>query len=427
MSYQVRHSPSRSLIGEYYFNGYYTKSYCPPFHHLNSEKVLHMKSSMSHQGGQNKGGIDHGRSKKVSFAYPSSVHGANGAESVYDDHWYQHTYYGVRTDRKNNSLNGINAKNTMQDLNNRLQAYMEKVHSLEQENEELETKIAEWHVNNPPRSPPDMRHFLQTIRELQNQVSLATMENARIVLKAGNAQLTADDLKSKIEMELKLTSDAEKDVGVLQRVLEQINQERQDLEKQLQCLNGELTNLKNTHEQELKEIRAQLGTRVNVDVNAVPSIDLNRALTELREEYENLMEKNIKETEDLFLQMAAELDHNISSGPDQLEKVDNEFIGLKLAVQTLEIELESQMNVTSALEGTLAEIEETFGSKLSQLQSFIDDIESQLEYVRSRLENLNKNVKLLMDQKTHLEKEISTYKLLLDELVDYWTADCVYF
>ncbi|XP_063281580.1 keratin, type I cytoskeletal 19-like [Pelobates fuscus] len=425
MSYQVRHSPSRSLIGEYYFNGYYTKGYYPPFHHLNSEKVLYMKSSMSHQEGQNKGGIVHGQSKKVSFACPSSVHGAYGPESVHDD--YQHTCYGVRTNGKNNSLNGINAKNTMQDLNNRLQAYMEKVHSLEQENEELETKIAEWNVNNTPRSPPDMRHFFQTIRELQNQVSLATMENARIVLKAGNAQLTADDLKSKIEMELRLKSDAEKDVGVLQRVLEQINQERQDLEKQLQWLNGELTNLKNTHEQELKEIRAQLGTRVNVDVNAVPSIDLNRALTELREEYENLMERNIKETEDLFLQMAAELDHNISSGPDQLETVDNEFIGLKLAVQTLEIELESQMNVKSALEGTLAEIEETFGSKLSQLQSFIDDIESQLEYVRSRLENLNKNVKLLMDQKTHLEKEISTYKQLLDELVDYWTADCVYF
>lgn len=68
----------------------------------------------------------------------------------------------------------------------------------------------------------------------------------------------------------------------------------------------------------------------------------------------------------------------------------------------------------SALEGTLAETEATFGSQLSQLQGLINNVESQLTQIRSDLERQNHEYKILMDQKTHLEMEIATYKHLLE-------------
>lgn len=62
----------------------------------------------------------------------------------------------------------------------------------------------------------------------------------------------------------------------------------------------------------------------------------------------------------------------------------------------------------------MAETETTFGSQLAQLQAMIDNIESQLGQIRSDLERQNYEYKILMDQKTHLEMEIATYKQLLD-------------
>lgn len=48
-------------------------------------------------------------------------------------------------------------------------------------------------------------------------------------------------------------------------------------------------------------MRSQLGQKVNVEVDAAPSVDLNKVLTELRSQYENIMEQNAKEAEKWFV------------------------------------------------------------------------------------------------------------------------------
>ncbi|XP_063281948.1 keratin, type I cytoskeletal 13-like [Pelobates fuscus] len=80
-------------------------------------------------------------------------------------------------------------------------------------------------------------------------------------------------------------------------------------------------------------------------MNAAPSIDLNRALSELREEYENMMERNLREVEGMFLARSAELDREMSLGAVQLQSVNNDIIDSKRSLQTLEIELQSQLSM----------------------------------------------------------------------------------
>ncbi|XP_072269781.1 keratin, type I cytoskeletal 42-like [Pyxicephalus adspersus] len=302
----------------------------------------------------------------------------------------------------------------MQHLNQRLSSYLEKVHSLEQENAQLEKKISEWYANNAPSTLPDSSHYLRTIQDLQNQVFTANVDNARIILQIDNAQLAADDLKSKYEMEFSLRNSVEADVGGLRKALEDLNMQMQDLEIQVRCLQEELLQLKKNHEEEVNSLRAQLGARVNVEVEAAPSVDLNKSLAEVREQYENLMERNLREVESIFLARSAELNREVSSGAEQLQTVSNELTDLKRTIQTLEIELQSQLSMKSALECSLAETEATFGSQLSQLQTLIDNVESQLGQIRSDLERQIHEYKILMDQKTLLEMEIATYKNLLD-------------
>lgn len=53
--------------------------------------------------------------------------------------------------------------------------------------------------------------------------------------------------------------------------------------------------------QEMKEYSTQLSGTVNVEMDAAPGIDLTRILTEMREQYEALAEKNRKDAEAWFL------------------------------------------------------------------------------------------------------------------------------
>lgn len=51
----------------------------------------------------------------------------------------------------------------------------------------------------------------------------------------------------------------------------------------------------------MNSLRGQLGARVSVELDAAPSIDLNSVLSDIREEYENLMDRNLRDVEAMFL------------------------------------------------------------------------------------------------------------------------------
>uniref|UniRef100_A0A8C5QL38 IF rod domain-containing protein n=1 Tax=Leptobrachium leishanense TaxID=445787 RepID=A0A8C5QL38_9ANUR len=342
-----------------------------------------------------------------------SVHGGSGGKGIsISSHGYS-TGHGFHSGWKNDGLFSFNEKETMQGLNDRLASYLEKVSSLEHENAQLEKNIREWYERHQP-TLPDFSNYFKTISELQSQIPAAYAENARVFLQFDNAKLAADDFKSKYEIELGLSNSILSDVTGLRRVLERLNIEKCDLDIQVQSLQEELQQMKANHEEEVTCLRAQLGQRVSVEVDAAPSKDLNRSLSEIRQQYENLMEKNMREVESIFLARSEELNREVVSGSEQLQSLTVDLIELKRTLQTLEIELQSQWSLKETLEGILAETNARYGSQLSQLQEIINHIECQLGQLRSDLERQNVEYKILMDQKTHLEMEIATYKRLLE-------------
>ncbi|XP_071967496.1 keratin, type I cytoskeletal 19-like [Engystomops pustulosus] len=398
MSHGISHFSSQSLKGSCH---YPKASSHVNSHYAGIHKVHQNSSSVP---------IVHGSSNLIFSSHSSTGHHGHKSHS----HGSYVKISGSHHGWKNSGLLGINEKETLQHLNTRLSSYLDKVHSLEEENTQLERKICEWYANNAPSFLPDSSDYFRTIRELQNQVSSAKVENARIILQIDNAQLAADDFRNKYEMEHNMRNNAEADAAGLRMALEELNMQRRDLESQIQCLQEELMQLKSRHDEETNSLQSQLGARVNVELNAAPAVDLSRALAEVREEYENLMDRNLREVERIFLSRTAELNQEVSSGAAQLQSVNNELIDLKRSVQTLEIELESQLSLKSALESTLSETEAAFSSQLAQLQGMINNIECQLSSIRSDLERQNREYQLLMDQKTHLEIEIATYKRLIE-------------
>ncbi|XP_077316020.1 keratin, type I cytoskeletal 19-like [Lithobates pipiens] len=394
---------------------------CPNLHHGGSHTSHHGFYSTGCHSSHHRGShaTHHESSHKVHHSNhyrAPSVHGGSGGKGISIS---KHTHGGAHSSShksiiSHHGLFNVNGKETMQHLNDRLASYLDKVRSLEQQNAQLERNIREWYERNQPSTLPDYSSFFRIIQELQGQISSTSVENARIVLQIDNARLAADDFRNKYEMERQLASSLEADVNGLRILLEELTREICHLQAQVENLQEELQLIKRNQGEEVNALQAQLGARVNVEVDAAPSADLNRTLFEIREQYENLMERNLREVETIFRQRTEELNREVSFGSEQLQSVQTEVIDLRHSIQTLEIELQSQLSLKSALENTLAETEATFGAQLAQLQCLINNVESQLAQMRSDLERQNQEYKILMDQKTHLEMEIATYKRLLE-------------
>ncbi|XP_018412050.1 PREDICTED: keratin, type I cytoskeletal 19-like [Nanorana parkeri] len=315
---------------------------------------------------------------------------------------------------KSNSLFKINERETMQFLNERLASYLEKVRTLEQGNGQMERRISEWYENNAPSALPDSSQFLKTIEEVQKKIFAATVENANIALQIDNSKWATDDFSNKYEIEVRLRNNVGADVKGLQGILEVLHKEKLDLEFQVQELQEEVQEMKKNHEEEVNSLRGQLGARVSVELDAAPSIDLNSVLSDIREEYENLMERNLRDVEAMFLARTEELGCQVEPGSENQQSVQIEIIDLKRSVQNLEIDLQSQLNMNLALQDNLTETEANYSSELAQLQRMINNAESELAQVRCDLERQNIEYKILMDQKNLLETEIATYKHLLE-------------
>ncbi|XP_077635219.1 keratin, type I cuticular Ha4 [Crocuta crocuta] len=311
------------------------------------------------------------------------------------------------------SFNG-REKETMQFLNDRLASYLEKVRQLERENAELESRIREWCQQQVPFVCPSYQSYFRTIEELQQKILCAKSENSRLVVQIDNAKLASDDFRTKYETELGLRQLVESDINGLRRILDELTLCKSDLEAQVESLREELLSLKKNHEEEVNTLRSQLGDRLNVEVDAAPTVDLNRVLNETRSQYEALVETNRRDVEEWFTTQTEELNKQVVSSAEQLQSCQAEIIELRRTVNALEIELQAQHNLRDSLENTLTETEARYSAQLAQVQCMITNVESQLAEIRCDLERQNQEYQVLLDVKARLECEINTYRGLLE-------------
>uniref|UniRef100_A0A452SUX6 Keratin 12 n=1 Tax=Ursus americanus TaxID=9643 RepID=A0A452SUX6_URSAM len=310
-------------------------------------------------------------------------------------------------------------KETMQNLNDRLASYLDKVRALEEANAELENKIREWYETRgsgtgDPGSQSDYSKYYPLIEDLRNEIISASIGNAQLILQIDNARLAAEDFRMKYENELALHQSVEADINGLRRVLDELTLARADLEMQIENLTEELAYLKKNHEEELQSFRAGGPGEISVEMDAAPAVDLTRLLNNMRAQYEAIAEQNRKDAEAWFIEKSGELRKEISTNTEQLQSSKSEVTDLRRAVQNLEIELQSQLATKKSLEVSLAEVEGDYCGQLSQVQQLIGSLEEQLLQVRADTEHQNADHQRLLNAKARLELEIETYRRLLD-------------
>ncbi|XP_077965024.1 keratin, type I cytoskeletal 19 [Gasterosteus aculeatus] len=308
----------------------------------------------------------------------------------------------------------MNEKATMQNLNDRLASYLDKVRSLETANSKLEVQIREYYEQKGPAAERDYSKYWAIINDLKDKIAAANIGNASILLQIDNSKLAADDFRTKFEHELMMRQSVEADIANLRRLLDQTTLTKADLEMQIESLQDELAYLKKNHAEELAAMRSQLTGTVNVEVDAAPQADLNKVLDEIRAQYEAITDKHRRDQECWFNEKSTTLSKEVAYSTETIQTSKTEIGDLRRTLQGLEIELQSQLSMKGALENSLGETEARYSSMLSAFQSTINMLEQELGNVRSSIEQQGQEYRMLLDIKTRLEQEIATYRSLLE-------------
>uniref|UniRef100_A0A673ZJT4 Keratin, type I cytoskeletal 50 kDa-like n=1 Tax=Salmo trutta TaxID=8032 RepID=A0A673ZJT4_SALTR len=303
-----------------------------------------------------------------------------------------------------------NKKATMQNLNDRLSSYLNKVRSLEKANADLEVKIHQSLEKKAIPEAHDCTAFKVIISKLQNQIFDATHMNGGFYLAIDNAKLAADDFQVKYENELAMTQCVEADIAGLRRVRDELTIVGSNLEMAVEELKEELVHLKKNHKEEVKTLQAQVGSQtVNVEVDAAPQEDLTKVMAEIREQYNAVAAKNHKELESWFNAKTT-----VACSTETVQSSQSKITEVKCIMQSLEIKFQSELSMKASLEGTLADTQNRYANMLLSYQMQVTSLEGHLGQIRGDLERQGQEYQILLDIKTRLEMEITEYRRLLD-------------
>ncbi|XP_060793935.1 keratin, type I cytoskeletal 18-like [Neoarius graeffei] len=359
----------------------------------------------SHQAVSIYGGAG-GRGTRISSASYTGVKSGLGPSSL-------STSFQVSASGSTGEIMG-NEKMAMQNLNDRLASYLEKVRTLEKANSKLEQQIREALEKQGP-DVRDYSHYQAILEDLRKKVFDATVDNARLVLQIDNARLAADDFRVKYEAELSIRQSVEGDIAGLRKVIDDTNIGRMNLESEIEALKEELIYLKKNHDNEVMDLRNQIAqSGVQVDVDAPKGQDLAQIMAEIRAKYEMAAQKNQEELKAWHESQIQDVQVQVTQNTEALQSARTEVNELRRQIQTLEIELESQKNLKASLEGTLRDTEMRYNMEIENLNSIILQLEAELMQLRNNIQQQTQDYEILLNMKMKLEAEIATYRRLLE-------------
>ncbi|XP_066526266.1 keratin, type I cytoskeletal 18 [Hoplias malabaricus] len=307
-----------------------------------------------------------------------------------------------------------NEKVAMQNLNDRLASYLDKVRSLEKANSKLELQIREALEKRGP-DVHDYSRYQSIVDDLRKKIFDATVNNARLVLQIDNARLAADDFRVKYESELSIRQSVEADITGLRKVIDDTNIGRMNLESEIESLKEELIFLKKNHDNEVNDLRNQIAqSGVQVDVDAPKGQDLSQIMEEIRAKYEKMALKNQEELKAWHESQIQEVQVQVTQNTEALQGARTEVTDLRRQLQTLEIELESQKSLKASLEGTLRDTEMRYNAEIQNLNNILLQLEAELMQIRNNIQQQTQDYEALLNIKMKLEAEIATYRRLLD-------------
>ncbi|KAF7703682.1 hypothetical protein HF521_022689 [Silurus meridionalis] len=339
-----------------------------------------------------------------------SVYGGTGGQGTYISPFKPRLFCGTQPpynpfDDQIFYISG-NEKSIMKNLNDRLASFLQKVHSLQSKNAELEKKIMEWCTSQTVVSH-DYSGYLATIKSLQDQIQQITKSNCASEICIKNTTLAANDIRNKYEFEQYIRMSVEKDSAHSRKIMDEITLARSVLEQEYESMREERIKLEMSHEEEIVQIHEQAGGQVEVSVDAAPSTDLSETLMKIREQYEAAADKHQNDLEAWYERKISTIERKRMVETEDLEHVNTELRQLNSYFHRLQIQLETQHSMSTGHGDSIRE-------KLAELNKILAEKSPQLQQIRENITQTKQEYDVLLEVHNNLETEINEYRLLLE-------------
>lgn len=353
----------------------------------------------------------------------------------------------------------LQEKDALQNLNDRLAAYIDKVRQLESENSGLRREIQTTQevVTREVSSIKGMyEHELQDARKLLDDTS---REKAKVEIDLKRLYEENDDLKKRLDKKTKDCQQAEsaarhyetryteetnkyntalvdkkkaqdearelaKELEKLRKIcadtrktLEEEMLCRIDMENTVQSLREELSFKDQVFQQELQETR----TRRQVEISEIDGrlaqqyeAKLQQSLQELREQQEANIKANRDEIEALYENKMKNLHNAANRNSTAATVAVEELRTMRTRIDSLNATLNELENKNAALSNRCRELERQLESERARHAEDLAALELELARLRDEMAAQLREYATLMDIKISLDYEIATYRALLE-------------
>jgi len=349
-------------------------------------------------------------------------------------------------------------KQVLNQLNDRFAKYIDRVKFLEGQNKKLLAELEElrqhWGEQSRQireRYEPELLEARATIDDTTREKAVSEIRAKRSEYEVANFKRQYDDALSLIQqdknkmanleylwqenqVELDLLRrqmhDAESDIEKykkevvrlnedLQRLLSDLDQEtlkRVKLENEKQTLEEQIPFLNAIHEQEMAELRSmQAGS--HIDPAQFYRHELERAIRDIRGDFEDLSEQQKRELEEWYKIKTEEITQQAAKR-EALESLVNvkteSSANLKSAFTDSQREYNDLKQMNQELIMRLSQLEEELDSVRRNNSFTLDQRDRDIGEMRARLQELMGDYDELMNNKASLEFEINTYRRLLE-------------
>lgn len=350
-------------------------------------------------------------------------------------------------------------KQELSELNDRFSSYLDRVKYFEQTNKQLQNTLDQLRSKWGLDSDKYKSEYEPALNNLRKQIDLATVEKAKAEirskraefdliyykklvddinqwtnqdkLKMNSLQSTIDENQREFEHVQRLMADAMSDIEKyrnemkhlyeeISRLLIELDQEtmaRIKIENEKQTLEEQIPFLSAIHEQEMNELRNLSSPNIGIDPTTFYKNELQRAIREIRNDFENLSRSQRSELEEYY---KIKTDEIIQQAQQQKQQQQNQLVN-----QDNSNQLRVSINETKKEMFDLQQDYNNYLQQMSQLESkletlkrengdLIDTREREILELRSRLNQLMNSYDEILSNKSSLEFEINTYRRLLE-------------
>jgi len=347
-------------------------------------------------------------------------------------------------------------KKDMQDLNERLANYIEKVRFLEAQNRklvaDLENLRSKWgketaHIkamyqtelaaakkllddseNGKAELELRVQALMDECQDANEQNDGLKKEQAenRESIERQNQQLSEyeGELQGLRRRVASLEKDSRKDKETIKNLQDELNRGKQDLdnetlnrvccENERQTLMEELDFVKKVHEQEMAELAALAYRDTTPENREYWKTEMSQCLRELQTEYQGKMDGMRGELEGYYNAKLQEFRTGATRNNMESTHTKDEVKRLRSQLNDLRSKLTDLEAKNAHLEKLLSELQREYADKEKEWDTERSELEADSAGLRLELESVLQELQNLLDAKLSLELEIAAYRKLLE-------------